>query len=404
MARGAGLPLFELERERPRSMEVSMRTRVVVAVCATLLLLSALAGAGLSAPPPPNPVTVVVGGQSIDLWPYTTFDFSGVPSDPINLLFPGIDPRQLRQALMSLDGVRSGPLAALPFAGCLWRDAMGEEQGAWADTEGWAGGAVQLVCVNPPAPLGDPFRVHVRFFRQGTLTLGAAHLDFLIPGTAQHQGLSWDLPREFVTYDFGRAGVLTAQPALQPLFPPGGFGTVLRPIYDALVGSGPEAAFLMTQVLGLIPTGPGDVPIPTSGAARVLQAQILFEPEQAKTRTELQVNYNVTTLKPFCATGPTDYVHLQGPLRLVLTTHTNPSGHYSRTYTVSGVLTVTTVATGKAVPATIFESHSALMNDHAAEATQLVSQTLLSRPIQALLTNLQVGQIDRYKKIVSCGQ
>lgn len=381
-----------------------MKTRVAVAVCAALLLPPGLVRAGQSAPPPPNPVSIVVGGQSIDLWPYTASDFSGVPADPINLLLPGVDPRQLRQALLSLDGVRSGPLAALPFAGCVWRDAMGDEQGAWANTEGWVGGAIQLVCVTPTAPLGDPFRIHVRFFRQGTLTLGGTHLDFLIPGTAQHQCLSWDLPRDFVTYDLGRAGALTAPPTMQALTPPGACGTVLRPLYDAIVGSSPEAAYLMTVVLGLVPTGPGDVDIPTSGAASVLQAQIGFQPRRSRTHTVIQLDYDVTTLKPFCAAGSSDYVHLQGPLRFELTTHTNPSGYYSRSYTISGVLNVTSLATGTTTPATIFESHSGLMTDHIAEVGQLVSQTLLTRPVESLYTNLKVGHQDRFRKIVRCGQ
>jgi len=379
-----------------------VRTRLV-AMGATALLLSALAGAGPSAPPPPHPISITVGGQSIELWPYTGNDFSGGASDPINLIFPFADPRQLRQALLSLDGARPGPFAGLPFAGCLWRDAMGDEQAVWADTEGWVGGAVQLVCVAPAAPLGDPFRVHVRFFRQGTLTLGAAHLDFLIPGTAEHEGLSWDLPREFVTYDMGRTGALTAAPVAQPLVSPGSFRAVRRPIYDAIVASGPEAAFLLNVVLGLVPVGPGDVPIPTNGNANLLASLIPFEPEQARTRTELEVVYDVNTPKPFCATGPTDFVHLQGPLRFVLTTHTNPSGFYSRTYTISGELTVTTLATGEAATAIISEEHSALLTDQTSEVKATISQTLLSSPIQALFTNLNVGRSDRYSHTVSCG-
>ena len=81
---------------------------------------------------------------------------------------------------------------------------MGYEQAAYADPEGWVGGAVQLACVQPGAPLGSPFRFHIRLFRSGEHTLGNAHFEFLIPGTAEHEVLSWDLAREFVTYDMGR--------------------------------------------------------------------------------------------------------------------------------------------------------------------------------------------------------
>jgi hypothetical protein len=257
---------------------------------------------------------------------------------------------------MGLDGTRP-PFAGLPFASCLWRDAMGNEQAAWAETDGWAGDAVQLACVRDGAPLGDPFRVHVRLFRQGSLTLGAAHLDFLVPGTAEHEVLSWELPRSFVTFDLSRTGLLTASPASVGLISPGTFGVVRRPVFDALVAGGAGG---LLAVLGLSAPPSGDVPIPVSGQATVLAAHIVFEPTQAKTHDELEVVYGINVPKPFCATGPTDFVHLQGPLRLTMTTQMSASGAFSRTYTVSGLLTVTPLPTGTAASAPIFEEHVAL--------------------------------------------
>ena len=366
---------------------------------AAVLLIPRLAGAGTSAPPPPDPVSVLVAGQQIELWPYTANDFSGTPSDPVNLIFPDTDPRELRQALMALDGTRP-EFAGLPFAGCLWRDAMGYEQTAWAETEGWAGSAVQLGCVRAGAPLGDPFRVHVRFFRQGTLTLGAAHLDFLIPGTAEHASLGWELPRSFVTYDMARTGLLTAPPTPVGLISPGTFGAVQRPVFDGLVAAG---AGDLLALLGLIAPASGDVPIPVSGQATILAAHIVFEPRSAKTRDELEVVYGIDAPKPFCA-GPTDFVHLQGPLRLSMTTRTSSSGDFSRTYTVSGVLTVTPLPAGHADSALVVEEHVASLTDRSSEVKQIVSQTILSRPIQALFSALSVGRSDRYSKTVTCGR
>ena len=370
-----------------------------VPLCAAVLLVPGLAGAGTSAPRPPGTVDVSVAGQQIELWPYTANDFSGTPSDPVNLVFPDTDPRQLRQALMGLDGARP-VFAALPFGGCLWRDAMGSEQAAWAEAEGWVGGAVQLACVRAGAPLGDPFRVHVRFFRQGTATLGAAHLEFLIPGTAEHEVISWELPRSFVTYDMSRTGLLTAAPTAVALFAPGTFRVVRRPIFDGLVAGGAGG---LLAALGLNAPPSGDVPIPVTGQAAILASHIVFEPEQTKVQDAIEVAYGVNVPKPFCATGPADFVRLQGPVRFAMTIHTGADGAFSRTYTISGILTVTPLPTGTAVNGLVFEEHVALLTDRSAELKQIVSQTLLGRPIQALFTSLSVGRKDRYTASTTCG-
>ena len=376
-----------------------MKKTLLIAWSSAALLVPGPARAGTSAPRPPDIVDVSTGGQQMTLWPFTGNDFSGAPSDPINLIFPDTDPRQLRQALMALDTTRPS-FAALPFAGCLWRDAMGSEQVAWAEADGWVGGAVQLACVKAGAPLGDPFRVHVRFFRQGTSTLGAAHLDFLIPGSAEHESIAWELPRAFVTYDMGRTGLLTSPPSSVSLIPPGSLGVVRRPIFDGLVAGGAGG---LLAILGLSAPPSGDVPIPVSGQATILASHIVFEPKKATIRDELEVVYGINVPKPFCATGPTDFVRLQGPLRLALTTRMSSSGDFSRTYTISGLLTVTPLPIGDAAPGLVLEEHVALLTDRSAEVNQLVSQTLLARPVQAFLTRLSVGRKDSYTATVTCG-
>ena len=140
-----------------------------------------------------------------------------------------------------------------------------------------------------------------------------------------------------------------------------------------------------------------------SGQATILTSHIVFEPKKATIRDELEVAYGINVPKPFCATGPTDFVRLQGPLRLVMTTRTTSSGDFARTYTISGLLTVTPLPTGAATSGLVFEEHVALLTDRSAEVTQLVSQTLLSRPIQALLTTLRVGSRDRHTETLTCG-
>ena len=252
-------------------MRNSTRSPILVVL---LSLAAAAAPAWERRPEAPEGLKdIVAGGESLTVWPYTSSDFEN-PSDPINLIFPNADPRAIRQELMKLDGTRPPVRAAtrrkLPVDRC-----DGLRAGGLCRPEGWVGGAVQLACVLPGAPLGSPFRVHIRLFRSGHHTIGNAHFEFLIPGTAEHEVLSWDLAREFVTFDMGRTGALTAAPSAVGLVPPGTFPAVRRPVYLGLVqaGAGPLLASL-----GLVAPASGDVPIPTSGQARVFVGAIDFEP------------------------------------------------------------------------------------------------------------------------------
>ena len=115
-----------------------MRIRGFFAV-ALCLALAAPAWAGGRVPPPEGVVQVAAGTGTLDLWPYTTSDFE-TGSDPVNLVFPNADPRAIRQELLKLDGNRP-PFAFLPLGAgaCTWMDAMGYEQAAWGEPEGWVG-------------------------------------------------------------------------------------------------------------------------------------------------------------------------------------------------------------------------------------------------------------------------
>lgn len=276
---------------------------------------------------------VTAAGESLTLWPYTTSDFEN-PSDPLNLVFPNADPRAIRQALLKLDGSRPG-FPAVPSIGCTWTDAMGYEQAAYGEPEGWVGGAVQLACVMPGAPLGSPFRFHVRLFRQGAHTVGNAHYEVLISGTAEHEVLSWDLARELVLYDAVRTGAVPS--GVVSLIDPPSFRAVRRAVYNGLASS-PQGVLLLAG-LGLSTAGlpsNADVPIPTSGQARVLVTSIDFRPKRQTTTTTTRVSYGIVVPKPFCATGPYDFVKLEGPLDFAMTVHTNPSGRYDRSYVLGG--------------------------------------------------------------------
>jgi hypothetical protein len=308
---------------------------------------------------------------------------------------------------LKLDGVRGLPFAALPGGNCTWTDAMGYEQAAYGEPEGWVGGAVQLACVQPGAPLGSPFRFHVRLFREGEHTLGAAHFEFLIPGTAEHEVLSWDLARDLVTFDMVRTGALTAAPV--GLIPLGAFRTVRRPVYFGLVqaGAGP-----MLAALGLVAPLTGDVPIPTSGQARVFATEIVFEPCQSQTTTTTRVTYSIVVPKPFCAAGPFDFVKLEGPLDFSMTVHTNPSGYYNRSFLVGGTLLVTPMAptspttfvpVGDPVEALVFESHRGTLTDLRGQVTEKAAQVLLGDPKQSINWRFAAGHTDDFVRQILCG-
>jgi hypothetical protein len=350
---------------------------------------------------------VVAGGVALTLWPYTSADLA-TPSDPLNLLFPNADPRAIRQALLKLDGNRP-PFAAVPGGNCTWTDAMGNEHAAFGEPEGWVGGAVQLACVTPGAPLGSPFRFHIRLFRAGAHTLGNAHFEFLIPGTAEHEVLSWDLARELATFDVGRTGTLTAPPTTVGLVPAGTFRTVRRPVFQGLVQAG--AGGLLAS-LGLVLPVSGDVPIPTSGQARVLVGAIALAPSPTKVTTTTRVTYSIIVPKPFCATGPTDFVQLEGPLDFSMTVETNRAGAYDRTYLVGGTLRVTPmmptspttfVPVGDPIDAFVFEAHRGTLDDRRGQVTERGAQVLLGDPKQSLAWTLTAGRADHFARQALCG-
>jgi len=385
-----------------------MKTLAALAVTATTLSPT-FALAGPDRPTGTNPIPI--GSQVVEVWPYTTDDFES-PSDPINLVFPGSDPREIRQAFLALDGNRapSFPLQA-PFD-CTWADAMGYEQAAWAETEGWVGAEIQLACVAKGAPLGNPFRFHVRLFRQGRDTIGNAHFEFLVPGTAEHQVLSWDLARAFVTLDAARTGALTAPPGGLPMIPAGSFRAVRRPVYDALVAGG---AIPILAAAGLYPASvPAgvDVPIPTDGAAAVLVAEVAAVPARSKALAETDVTYDIVIPRPFCSTGPADLVRLQGPIHFALRTETTPSGQYERKYTIGGHLTVTPMAprpgggfdpVGPPVRALVHELHTARLSDRNGQVSESVAQVQLGHPLQVLAWRFAAGSRDDYDRLESCG-
>jgi len=263
-----------------------------------------------SAPPPAGIVTIATFGGTTEIWPFTGTDVAGTASDPINLLFRGnADPRAIRSALMSLDGNRTafGFPAGMPFD-CRWEDTpSGGVQSAWSDEGGWSGSAIQLQC-------GEyaPLRFHLRLFRTGSGSIGNAHFEVLIPGTADHQVLSWELAEQLVMVDMLRTGLLDQAAPLMPsgpINPAPSYRTIPAIIFNGLPAE--------LQALAAGAPGPSatDVPIGSDGSATIFN--VVGQPAAVVpgTSRSFTLMYDQVVPKPFCG-GPGDYVYVRGPVTL----------------------------------------------------------------------------------------
>jgi len=363
-----------------------------------LLALPGLATAWHEPPPPTDLVSVPEAGV---FWPYTGRDYSGSPTDPINLVFLGdADPRLIRQALLALDGDRTafGFPDAFPF-NCTWSDAIGRPQTGYSDEAGWQGSALQLEC-------GDyaTLRTHLRLFRQGPYTLGGAHFEAQIPGTSEHEVLSWEVPQALVTADLARSGLLAA---------PLGQTDVITatPSHRAIRHQVYNSLPLELRVgLGLPPDDQSsDVPIPNDGVATILTLAGDFEAVESDVVVEFDHPFGQAIPKPFCSTGPADWLYVSGELHMVHRVRTDEYGRYVSGFLAAGTLQVVPInpLTGEAVGepylASVSEAYRSRLTDHGQAAAMVAVQALLTDPAQSLVEKLWAGYLKRSVVRESCG-
>ncbi|MCZ6766302.1 MAG: hypothetical protein O7D32_05165, partial [bacterium] len=313
---------------------------------------------------PDGLVELVWDRKKLKFWPYTGTNFNGNPQDPINLVFVGrADPTEIRAALLALDGDRTafGFPPVFPF-NATWSDAIGNVQTGYAKGEGWIGGVVQL-------QLGaySPVRFHLRLFRaekrfgkRGEWTLGNAHFEITIPGTAEHQVVCWELAERIVVADLIRSGLL------DPKRPPASTGVINQaptyreipvPIYNGM----PEA---LKVACGLPPgavTAP--VPIPSDGEGTVLHLAKKTRVRAERITEEFTVQFSQFIPMPFCSEGPLDFVFAEGTLDLRKTVRVKKSGHYEYDSNIAGILTVTPVDITQFPPVPIGDPFLATVRD-----------------------------------------
>lgn len=315
--------------------------------------------------PPSGLVEISFSGDELTIWPYTGSDFSGDPIDPINLVFVGnATPGQIRAALLSLDGDRSAfGLPPVPPFNSVWSDGLGGVQTTFAEEgEGWIGSVIQL-------QLGSygPLRYHLRLFRTGEVfgdggewTLGGAHFEVLIPGTADHQVLSWERAEEIVMVDFIRSGLLDAtipHTTTGSINDSPSFRTIPAAIYNGL----PEP--IKAYIGGPPGTVTDPVPILTNGEATILNVAGTEPIAAGNFAQSLSLTYNQFIPRPFCIEGPFDWVRVEGPVSLQKNVLVDSHGRYSYQSRIDGQLVVTPVDITQFPPVPIGPSFNAVISD-----------------------------------------
>lgn len=325
---------------------------------------------------PPGYVTEVPAhGAHLHFWPYTGNGFDGVPVDPINLILVGnADPQSIRAALMNLDGNRTAfGFPDMPPFNQRWGDAFGDVQTTWAEGEGWTGSVIQLA-------LGDysPARVHLRLFRttgttQSAWSLGAAHFEVLIPGTADHWVISWELARSVVLADLIRAGLAVVPPGESaPITQTPSYRTIPSVIYNGLP---PE---LRMAINGPIPDQTADVPVPNDGKAAVIVLGGSVEVGSGHTQT-FTLTYGQAIPKPICSDGPYDYVYVEGPVQFTKTSTVDATGRYAYAAHASGQLTVTPLDVTTSPPTPMGPSYMAIISEDQQGASGMFEESVFAR-------------------------
>lgn len=354
--------------------------------------------------PPADLTTIAAGGGALSLWPYTGADFSATAQDPINLVFTGrADPRAVRSALFALSGDRSA--AGLPDAApfnCTWSDAIGDLQTAWNAASGWVGSAVQLACGS-----FGPIRVHVRLFQAGAATVGNAHFEVLIPGTTDHQVLSWELAEQLVTIDMARSGLLAAPP-----------------VSSGVINGAPDFRQIPAQIYNLLPAdlkavigGPaGSVSAPvgiaSNGAVTVFELGGAAAPATG-TEQRFTVAFDQVIPRPFCASGPGEYLRVWGPVDLSKVVHVDGAGGLHSEFEASGRLQLTPIdpatgtATGPAYEAEVKDHQVTRFDDRGGQVDGMAMQMELPQNVagrgrKTVRLTVGPGDVTRFDQDVVC--
>jgi len=185
---------------------------------------------------------------------------------------------------------------------------------------------VQLAC-------GDwSLRFHLRLFAEGAVTIGGTHWDLNVPGTNEHEVISWEVPEQLLTIDMIRSGLLASAPTLTgQINAAPTFRTIRAPVY---AGIPPQL-----KAIAGITAGPD---IPTNGRATVFNVGTAEPIVADVVQQQFTIQFNQFIPKPFCG-GPTDFLFVQGPIVYTGVATVTSGGTYHRESTATADLTAVPV-------------------------------------------------------------
>jgi len=205
----------------------------------------------------------------------------------------------------------------------------------------------------------------LRFFDVGGATVGGAPFEVYIPGTLEHQTISWELAEQIVVLDFVRSGLL--DPAV-PLFTtdqvnPSPFGAIPAVIYNGV------PAGLRQAIGGPLADVTHPVPIANDGHATVLNLSASVGGQPLVAHRRFVEPFDQLIPQPFCGPGPDAFLFVKGPVTLDQQVVFTPSGNYLSHFHAVGHLDVTPVdpVTGQPIGATyqavVLEDHQGVLTD-----------------------------------------
>jgi len=241
-------------------------------------------------------------------------------------------------------------------------------------------------------------RTHLRLFRHGPYTLGAAHFETQVPGTSSHQVLSWEVPEALVRLDLLRSGLAAPRDSTGSITDQPTYRTILPAIFSQL----PQD---LRDALSLEDNGGNPVPIPNDGVAQVLAIGGTFEPTKSEVKVEFDHPFGQGIPKPFCSNG--ELVYVSGALHMVHQVKTDEHGQYLARFQASGTLQVVPIDSqgqpiGAPYAARVLEIHRSRLTDRHQAASLKSLQVLLTNPAEWLSEKLWAGRRNAYARKESC--
>ena len=207
--------------------------------------------------------------------------------------------------------------------------------------------------------------------------LGGVHFEVQIPGTTDHQVLSWELAEQLVTADLVRSGLLGGAPGTTERISAAPSHRTIPPIiYNGLpVG-------LKALAAGPLGTAALPVPIATDGRATILLLATRAR-ERGDGQQQFVVQFDQVIPRPFCAASPDEYLYVKGPVSLTKTVRSRGRGELTTQYRAQADLTVVPVnpatgqPTGAPYRAKVWEEQSTATGNLTSLAVGLLTQTEL---------------------------